>query len=96
VTSPVRQLIDARRPELMARLDELEHLRAQGRSLATWPLEFSLLSDEEIQSPRAPWQCAWSGERAQPSRGDRADVEPVSLTGRGTERRGSRMRLVAL
>jgi hypothetical protein len=39
-------LVDERRAELMARLDELEKLRATGEGFATFSLELSLIRDE--------------------------------------------------
>jgi hypothetical protein len=49
LSSPVRQLIDERRAELMVRLEQLEHVRAAGEGVATRALEIGLL--ERLRQP---------------------------------------------
>jgi hypothetical protein len=46
--SPVRELVDRRRAELMNRLAELEHLRGQGEGASTRSLELSLPSAQHV------------------------------------------------
>ena len=85
MSSPVRQLIDARRAELMDRLEQLEHVRAAGEGAATRSLEVGLL-ENELAFLRQLVE-ALAGEALERSTAANVDRAFDSLEGR--RRRGS-------